>query len=433
MNFYNRQRLDLSEWVIHFVHDRKPDNDPTTLADIAQMEGYARDMRLPDYYDKDGKSHNILTEHEENEYSVEDDAPAFDILKKILHDGYIKSGWSLRNFVPTIYGPKSAVCFTEMPLYALVDYAKTRRISGYVGNYGIAFRRNELFAAGARNVIYGLSTAHLEAEVDEKGIFQGRLLSVKETGIGTQEQYRYVATNLVKGDSTKEKAIDWTHEREWRWALPYDTLGVPGLPFFLSKEYADFFTDIIIIVPTNEETEIILGHLKTLYDAGSTNHGITYDKNKIAAAKVLSLENINHLSNTDLSQLKIDDIPAKQMRIMPNFVLTRDLDNKVRTAVLEASNKAKEAINDYLIKNPDFNDNQGERGWAYVCTQKISEITEALQNAGLSKTYSDGIYRLNLISHNTSNLHLLAIGAEAAAKYLTDVLRQSFFVITQLD
>ena len=123
------------------------------------------------------------------------------ILKKILHDGYIKSGWSLRNFVPTIYGPKSAVCFTEMPLYALVDYAKTRRISGYVGNYGIAFRRNELFAAGARNVIYGLSTAHLEAEVDEKGIFQGRLLSVKETGIGTQEQYRYVATNLVKGDS----------------------------------------------------------------------------------------------------------------------------------------------------------------------------------------------------------------------------------------
>ena len=135
----------------------------------------------------------------------------------------------------------------------------------------------------------------------------------------------------------------------------------------------------------------------------------------------------------DLSQLKIDDIPAKQMRIMPNFVLTRDLDNKVRTAVLEASNKAKEAINDYLIKNPDFDDNQGEWGWAYVCTQNISEITEALQNAGLSKTYSDGIYRLNLISYNTSNLHLLSIGAEAAAKYLTDVLRQSFFVITQLD
>lgn len=55
MNFHNRQRSDFSEWVIHFVHDKKPDDDLTTLADIAQMERYARNMRLPDYYDKDGK------------------------------------------------------------------------------------------------------------------------------------------------------------------------------------------------------------------------------------------------------------------------------------------------------------------------------------------------------------------------------------------
>ena len=27
----NRQRLDLTEWVIHFVHDRKPDNDTVGL------------------------------------------------------------------------------------------------------------------------------------------------------------------------------------------------------------------------------------------------------------------------------------------------------------------------------------------------------------------------------------------------------------------
>ena len=141
----------------------------------------------------------------------------------------------------------------------------------------------------------------MEAEFDDRGIFQGRLLSVKETGIGIQEQYRYVATNLIKGDRFNEKVIDWTHEREWRWALPYDSLGVPGLPFFLSKEYADFFTDIIIIVPTDEEMELVLNHLKTLYDAGSTNAGRKYDKNKIAAARVLSLESISHFSNTDKS------------------------------------------------------------------------------------------------------------------------------------
>lgn len=27
----NRQRLDLTEWVIHFIHDRKPDNDTVRL------------------------------------------------------------------------------------------------------------------------------------------------------------------------------------------------------------------------------------------------------------------------------------------------------------------------------------------------------------------------------------------------------------------
>ena len=83
MDFYNRQRLDLSEWVIHFVHDRKPDDDPTTLADIAIMEGYTGDMRLPDYYDKDGEYHNIFTTVEENEYLVAEDASAFEILNKV--------------------------------------------------------------------------------------------------------------------------------------------------------------------------------------------------------------------------------------------------------------------------------------------------------------------------------------------------------------
>ena len=120
MNPNSRQRLDLTEWVIHFIHDRKPEDDPSTLADIAQLEGYVGDLRLPDYYDEYGNGKHILNEYEENEYSLEEDAPALDVLKKILHDGFIKSGWSIRNMSPTIYGPKSAVCFTEMPLYALI-------------------------------------------------------------------------------------------------------------------------------------------------------------------------------------------------------------------------------------------------------------------------------------------------------------------------
>ena len=170
----NRQRLDLTEWVIHFVHDRKPDDNLDGLyenyllfsddkdgnrIDSSKLYLDEDDFRYPDFYDSEGKGHNMLDEFIENEYPIDENASAFSVLKKILHDGFIHSSWSIRNGIPSVYGPNSAVCFTEMPLYALVDYARVRgEKSGYVGNYGIAFRRNELYAAGARPVIYGLSS-----------------------------------------------------------------------------------------------------------------------------------------------------------------------------------------------------------------------------------------------------------------------------------
>ena len=110
----------------------------------------------------------------------------------------LKSGWSLRNLIPTIYGPKISSLLYGNAFISLIDYAKSRETSGYVGRHGIAFRRNELYAAGARPVIYGLSSPYVETDKDEKGIYQGRLLSIKDTGIGIQEQYRYVSTNLTK-------------------------------------------------------------------------------------------------------------------------------------------------------------------------------------------------------------------------------------------
>lgn len=154
-----RNRLDLSEWMIHFVHQRTGSETLSELATIAANEGFEMDSRYHDYYDEDGNKKYILDEYVDNEYRIDNDASGFDVLKKILHDGFIHSGWSMRKGSPTVYGPVSAVCFTEMPLYALVEYAKARgQVSGYVGEYGIAFKRNELYAAGARPVIYGLTS-----------------------------------------------------------------------------------------------------------------------------------------------------------------------------------------------------------------------------------------------------------------------------------
>lgn len=35
----SRNRLDLTEWVVHFVHERKPENDPACfMSDLAEEE-----------------------------------------------------------------------------------------------------------------------------------------------------------------------------------------------------------------------------------------------------------------------------------------------------------------------------------------------------------------------------------------------------------
>lgn len=429
-----QNRIDLSKWVIHFVHDRKPEDNLQDLQEIAELEGYNVDVRLPDFYDDAGNSHNILSSIEENAYQLESDAQAFDVLLKILHDGYIHSSWSLRNYIPAIYGPKSAVCFTEMPLYALIQYAKFRgSFSGYVGNYGIAFKRNELFAAGGRPVIYGLSGEHIEAETTPSGVVQGRLLDIEKTGIPIQEQYRYVATKLQKYYACGEYPIDWTHEREWRWALLDDKLGVPGIPFFLSKDYADFFSEIIVIVGTDEEQHETILHLKNLYDTGATIIGQPYDVKKIASTRVISLESIAKVPDLDFEYIRIEDLPSRQMAVMPRFEVSTELENKMREVIDEAGKVSVSAVEEFLKHNPDFDEQKGPLGWAWVCTIDQTRENQALQNIGLSHTYADGVYRLRIKDYRTSNLELLEIGAHAAAEFLKKELGLDFYVTTKLD
>lgn len=127
MNNKNIQyRIDLSEWVIHFVHDRKEKDDMYALREINKIEEPYETFRIPTNFDKDGNPQDLTLEYTDNEWPITTDASGFEILQKIIHDGYIRSGWSFRDNVPTVYGPYSAVCFTEMPLYGLIDYAKNR-------------------------------------------------------------------------------------------------------------------------------------------------------------------------------------------------------------------------------------------------------------------------------------------------------------------
>ncbi len=234
-------------------------------------------------------------------------------------------------------------------------------------------------------------------------------------------------------DESKRYFIDWSHEREWRWALPDGTLNVPGLPFFLSEEYANFFSEIIIIVGTDEEQQDALTYLRNLYDSGSTNTGIEYNIKMIAAAKVMSLETLQKLPPEKLNTIRIDDLDLKQIPIMPTIEVRKETEDLVRNKIQIAGRISVVAVEGYLRDHPEFDEQKGYWGFATVCTSEQSEITQAMQNIGICHTYSDGVYRLSIVEYRTDNLELLTIGAETAAAFLEKELGQHFYVMTRLN
>jgi len=215
-------RLDMTEWVLHFVHARDFRNEPE-----GWMVRFDKFGWYPYHEDKDINYRFSDWDIMDESSLLEPDAAPMGVLHKIVTDGHIRASWSFRNGKPTIYGPRAAVCFTETPLYALVDYAKRRRGTA-VDSYAIGLLKSELFRAGGRPVIYGLSGAHVERDITSRPWPR----KLKDScGIAESEQYRYVATSM-----STERPIDWTHEREWRWVDHRDACSCPGIPVWISDE-----------------------------------------------------------------------------------------------------------------------------------------------------------------------------------------------------
>lgn len=189
----NNRRFDLSDRLIHFFRDldlEKSDAPPTP-----EDWGYA---------------------------SVVEDwkMPAFFLLRHTVREGRLWATWSVRSGRRTIYGPRPAVCFTEMPIAAYIEASEIRAAAGEaMGTCALVLPKSAAFGAGARPVIYALSSDAWPSGTDGERSFA-------ESALPRHEQYRYVAY-----DPTKSK-LDWTHEREWRWPLdgvPYqeDEHGIP--------------------------------------------------------------------------------------------------------------------------------------------------------------------------------------------------------------
>ncbi|MDN7569969.1 hypothetical protein [Burkholderia contaminans] len=408
-------RIDLSSWILHFVHDRNPENN----AALNINEG-DESLAFPYHVDRDVNARFEHWEQIDEAAGLAEDDHAIVVLLKIIEDGHIRAGWSWRNAKPTIYGPRAACCFTEMPLYGLIEYAKMRAKNA-VSTYAIGLLRDEFFFAGGRPAIYGLSTTHSEVPVPRRKIpfldRWPRYLS-PSCGIGKAEQYRYVSTNLTGG-----KRIDWTFEREWRWADVQDKYSCPGLPIWLSEQ--DAFSKVMIIVPKDADTEMVLERLKELRDAGEHNFGHKYDASLLEKTFVISLEQLtNSLTKDDLKTIRLEDIPSKHLEVFSTPVASKALVKSVRQALAEAHIIAEKAATDYLkaVKKSEDGFIDGGCGFSDVVIYDAqSDVVSALQQLGEVSIIGGVGYKVSSFGRHgarSQNLSVIEAATKAAADYL---------------
>lgn len=396
------RRFDLSDWVTHFIHDRDPDNDPNYIF------GEGEEFHFPYHADKEvDKRFDIL--RITDELRIEPDAPAISVLLKILQDGFLEVGWAFRGGVPTIYGPRAACCFTEMPLYALIDYATQRADNESVRPYGIALLKRELFAVGGRSVIYGISRGHKELQAD---VVCPRYL-LPECGIAEHEQYRYVATNL-----RRDPPMDWTHEREWRWCDVNDQYECPGLPIWVGTH--PLFSTVLIIVPTQSEADRVMDRIKELYDSPVNQIEMPYIRQLLRSTRVVALEAIA-TAGINKETIRLDDLPTQQMQVFKISTPSQELIDRVMATLDRARFAAATAAESWR---------SGHRldvfGFAWpVIGDGQSELVQALLHLkAIEPTGGDG-YRFVDVMRDAGRTGLLG-EEEAAAAAVLKVFEEDF-------
>lgn len=238
----NSYRFDLSDRLIHFFRDIDT--------------GSGNSPSMPEHF-----AFNNFVEGEIY--------PAFFLLRTAIRMHRLWATWSIRDGVRTIYGPRPAVCFSEMPLAAFLESSRKRETKDKkMSSYGLTFNKVRLHDCGANPVIYGLSNRHAKLPKGEDG--NQRLIN--NGLLPLAEQYRYVTYAPAP-----EVRIDWTHEREWRWPFSgdfdkieseleefgviSDASDIPGLDISSKK-----LAGIGIMVKTSTEAQYVTHDILTLID-----------------------------------------------------------------------------------------------------------------------------------------------------------------------
>ena len=407
-------RHDHTEWLIHFVRARVPEQD------------------FP------GESEEEASYFQGGE--LEADAGAFEVLQAIIRLGGITPGYSFRKGVTTIYGGKPAICVTEMPLYSFAQYAKSRGDSDKVSAYGIAILKSEFYEAGGRPVIYGLSNDNPKYKVNTP-----YCRIYKDSVLPEHEQYRYVAYN----PTNLGRWIDWSHEREWRWVVQDDQADeiwvqdhngsfgpTPALPIFKGRIGGRFFTKVCIIVWTHEEAEEIRRSLTGFYLAGSNNYSTPFDKALIDASRIIVLQDVVDLieNDGDLEAQTIEGLEAASL-LNPITIapMPRDVDKRVRAALAKAGAAAKAAIGVFTIENGLGGD---WCGFAHAVTHDVtSPFVQYMLSNNLASGPFDGRVWIKFPEDYppSQSMDYQAAGCRAAATVLSQELGIEVYCETHPD
>lgn len=161
---------------------------------------------------------------------------------------------------------------TDMPTAAFLEASAARlKKKQKISTFALTFPKPQMFALGARPVIYGLSGP---ATGIPKGASGGRRI-IPAGLLPKREQYRYV----TYAPTSDRWAIDWTHEREWRWCMTDDVRlkkfeadieewgivsearNIPGLDLYAGK-----IKGIGVIVNTENEARMVFHDVLSLVD-----------------------------------------------------------------------------------------------------------------------------------------------------------------------
>ena len=422
----NTSRDDLSQWAVHFIHDYNPEYEPDdSMIPFSHFDGfpYHQDKEVNDRFD----SWRIS----DDDYPIDPDPDALQVLLKIITDGHIRASWAFRNRRPTIYGPRAAVCFTEMPLYALVQYAE-QRSKDSVGAYAVGVLKRELFAAGGRPAIYGLAGDHRERSPQGANFGQWPRYLDPSCGLGEAEQFRYVRMSV---DS--QRPIDWSHEREWRWVDREDRCSCPGLPIWLADEPIAF-SQAFVVVPDEAEVEHVIDRLQELHDAGANDADFLFSRSTLEATSVVALDQLRDINP---GHIRLEDIPARHIRRFDRPAASPELVEKVRTVLTQAQAAADRAAAEHLASAQRAKDGHvaDVAGWAHLVVydsqspvvSALLQLEEAWGNPGTGY-YVSGIGGLGW--RNEQALSVAEASVEAAKAVFEDYFPDlSLGVRTRMD